>query len=186
MRLFSSKKKRPPSKKNLGTCERVGLKVRWWMSDQDTYKMIQAARNDVRFSEAFASIDHEAMLESDKMDREEYGDSLFEKCLPFKRLCDSGDYYLAVFKVRGKTQFDVLCFDYIDVEPPSLIEIYASRPVICREKDNEHVMYGEKDLLLKPTNLVCYTKLESEPDIFDVDGYLARVDRFKTEYENAS
>lgn len=167
------KPKNPPSKANLEICERLGIKVNRRMSNVDVHRKIEKAIRKPKYKALYEELQREKAAEIERADREEYGDELYEEISKWGRMCDPHHQYLAVFKSGGKTQVDILELEGVDIDGAvaSSLRIDALRPKRYRDRETGEYLEWEKELRLRPSQILEIQRLVHPVDMDDVDEY---------------
>lgn len=163
---------KPPSKKQLEECERLGLEVKPNMSSHDVWQLVQDAIQKPEIKKLYDAYISEQNAIFEANDREEYGDALVDELNKWKKVCDCKQY-LAVFK-KGKTLVsDVLefeCANIVDDQKP-YITIEGLRPKIYKPRNESPYIEWEKEISFRSAQILEIKKLPQSIDMFDIDEY---------------
>lgn len=171
--MTSSERKYPPTKSNKEICERLGLQIQPNMGNKDVYFLIQDAIKDPRYKALYDQLNQEKAAALEREEREEYGDELYEEIQKWEKLCDVRKHYAAVFRQGKSIKFDILELEQVEIEGTnaSTLKVEALRPKKYRDREIGDYLEWEKEIRLKPKDILILKALPKQLDIYDVSGY---------------
>lgn len=175
-------KKHPPSKSKLKMCERLGLTVTSDMGNRDVHFLIEEALKDPKIKRIYDEYQDEQNARIEKEDREEYGEKLYEEKIKWEKMCGSENHYSLIFK-RGKSIIsDIVEFErvWIDGDKKKFVKIGLLLPKRYKSKlDGDHLEW-EKEVEIKPSQILFLEKTEGTVDMFDVQRYDCLLNELKS------
>ena len=169
---------RPPTRTQREICERIGLSIPAQLGSREVHALIQQSLSDPTKQRLFEQYEAEQRAASDKEAREELGAELFEQVQRWEAFSDAGGQYLVTFQRGESTHVDIVEFDPPDVDPErrrSPLKICLLLPKLYKDADTGSYLEWEREVSLTPDKIFSIEKLHPEVDLFDVEGYKARI-----------
>jgi len=168
------RKRRPPSGRNRALARRLNLSIEPWMQNSDVYQLIQAALVDPSRRVLFDALQAEESAAAEREEREELGDTLYEESKRWEQLCDPHAHYLVTFKKGETMQTDVVEFEAVDVDRSrarSPIRVSILRPKKFEPRGEDAYLSWEREVSLRPDQILRVERLPTAIDEFDVERY---------------
>lgn len=175
--FFRRKPKRPPSNSQVSLCDRLGLKITPKMSRSDVSGLIERALQQEKYRAIYDEIQRERDEEVDQEERAEYGDEIVNELRKWEKICDLRTHHIVLFERRGKTICEVVEFESAEIvgDRKLSIELGMLLPKIHKDKDDEFIgVYSigwEKEVSVKPDQILALETLPGEIDIYDTESY---------------
>ena len=172
-------KKYPPSKSKLKICERLGLKVIPDMGNCDVHFLIEKALENPETKKIYDQYQKEQDAKIEKEEREEYGDELYEEMTKWEKICVPGKHYGLIFQRGKNTISDVVEFEEVLVEGKSKLFLKVGLLLPKRYKnksEGDHIEW-EKEVKIKPSQILFMEEFHESIDIFDVQRYDSLVEK---------
>jgi len=185
--FFKKKPSKPPSRNQVVLCERLGLVITTKMSREDVSKMLEVALEEEKYKKIYNEIQKQREAGSEKEDRTKYGDRLVDELKQWQRYCDPHKQYILIFKRGQQVQYDVVEFETAEIvgECKYSIQLGILLPKMHKDKDTGDYFEWEKELILKPSQVLKIEPLADAIDMFDVKTYQetkARCETIADEY----
>jgi hypothetical protein len=199
--MFGFLKKKPkyphkePSKRQVEECEAIGLIINPQMSSHDVWEMYNDAKVNPKYRAKYEAYEKKQKALYYEELKEEYGEEHGEKFAgklvaeleKWEKLSVDMPHSLIIYK-KGKTvTADVVELDSVDIEDASkpYVKLEILRPKRCKPRDESPYLEWEKEVSLKPQQVLLYRRLKERIDISDVDGYdriLKKAEELKAQY----
>jgi hypothetical protein len=188
--MFNFLKKKPatrPSRNQVVLCERLGLESTAKMSREDVSRMLEVALQQEKYKQIYDQIQKAKEAEFVKEDRATYGDTLIDELEKWQRYCDPHKQYILIFKRGQQVQFDVAEFETAEIIGGSKhsIQLGVLLPKLHKDKDTGDYLEWERELNLKPSEVLKIERLADAIDMFDIKTYQetkARCEAIANEY----
>ena len=182
--LFQKKSFKAPYERQVKLCEQLGLVIGPRMDVQAVSKLIETALKKEKYRVIYKRIQFEReeraaefAAETEKEERGEYGDHLYDEREKWEQYCDASKQYELVFIKRGKVVADVVEFEDVEIvgKKKFRIKIGILLPKIHNDEPSEGD-YGkrlewEKEVYLEPSQILLIRELLSTIDIDDLERY---------------
>lgn len=186
----------PPSSTKIELCKRLGLQINPTMNYLEVNKIIEDAKKDPKikllYDEYTAEKEkHNAEQNAivDAEEREECGDDLVDERNKWEKIGSHRVQHIVVFK-KGKTlDADILEFEGASIkknESKYYVEINGLRPKIHKSRNEFPYVEWEKEITLRPDQIIEVVTLPKQIDLFEIDEYenaLNRAKILKEKYE---
>jgi hypothetical protein len=164
----------PPDRSQLTKCERLGLTVKPGMTRRQVGEMLRQAmeRPEIKARQDAYEAEQQAIAEA--ADREDYGDALVDERKEWQARCDLiTATYMVAFKSGGKVVGDLMQFEKVEIEdaPKPFVRIDGLRPKVHRPRGESPYFEFEKEVTLKPAQILAVEQVPGEIDMFDLDGF---------------
>ncbi|MCB1697036.1 MAG: hypothetical protein KDI34_12470 [Halioglobus sp.] len=143
------------------------------MSNRDVYLTIQKAIEKPRFKALYDELERERADTAAEAERAELGQELYGAIEKWRKLCDPNRHYAVVFR-QGKTiKWDVLEFEEVSSDDSRVasIRVQVLAPKRRKERDTGEYLEWEKEIKLKPENILEVQALPKPVDMYDVATY---------------
>lgn len=166
----------PPSRTNLEIARWLGLSIKAETGNVELTAQINSLKSDPRYQPRYEAYLADVAARSEKTEREELGNELYEEYARWNRLDVPGAQYLARFRKGKLVHTDVVELDGAEAHPERSrrrIEVTLLLPKIKRDRVAGNYLEWEKDVVLEPSQILSIDKLEEAIDLFDVERYAA-------------
>lgn len=175
--FFRRKPKQPPGNSQVKLCARLGLEIAPKMSRSDVSELIADALQQEKYKAIYDEMQREKEEEMEREDRAEYGDEIVDELKKWEKICARRTHHIALFKHRGKTICEVIEFEGAEIVGDRKLSIKLDMllPKTHKDKDDEFLgsysIEWEKEVSVKPDQILALETLPGEIDIYDTESY---------------
>jgi len=145
------------------------------MYREDVSMLLSDSLKQEKYKKIYDEIQRERDEEFEKEDRETYGDLLVDELKKWEQYCDVNNQYILVFKRGGKVQYEIAEFETAEIvgENKYSIQLGVLLPKRHKDKDTGDYIEWEKEVNLKPNQVLKIEALSEPIDMFDLETYEA-------------
>lgn len=143
------------------------------MSREDVSWLLETSLQQEKYKKIYDEIQKEREADFEKEDRATYGDDLYEELKKWEQYCDQYKQYILIFKRGGKIQSDIAEFETADIIGDSKFSIQLGiiLPKLHKDKDTGDFLEWEKEVTLKPNQILKIELLTESIDLYDIEAY---------------
>ena len=106
-------------------------------------------------------------------ERAEYGDTLIDERNKWESYCKPGQQYFITYKKGKTTRSDLIEFERAEISETAkpYIQLEALLPKIHKPRGEDPYFELEKEIILKPNQIIELRKLDPPIDMFNVEQY---------------
>lgn len=171
--LFKKKPQKQLSRNQIELCDRLGLEITLKMSREDVSKLLKLSLQQEKYKKIYDEIQRERDEEFEKEDRETYGDKLVDELKKWKKYCDTYKQYFFIFKRGSKVQYEIAEVESAEImgESKYFIQLGILLPKLHKDRDTGDYLEWEKEITLKPNQILKIEELSETIDMFDLETY---------------
>jgi hypothetical protein len=171
--LFRKTPKKPPSRSQIELCARLGIEITPKMGQEDISKLLSESLQKEKYKKIYDEIQRERDEQFEKEEREEYGDEIVDELKKWEKYCDVYKQYYLIFKRGGKVQSDIAELESAEImgEKKYYIQLGILLPKLHKDKDTGDYLEWEKEVTLKPEQILKIEELKEPIDMFDLGAY---------------
>lgn len=176
-----------PSRTQREICARLGISIENNSTHEDVRASIKESLKDPIMQALYQDYRDEQSALAEQELREQFGVALYEECEKWEKLCIAGQQYIAVYKKGAQIKSNVIELEAacIEGEKRYALIIYALLPKISKDRIIGSSIEWEKEMKLKPSQILELKPFHTSIDIFDVQVYeqaLVIAKRLETTY----
>ncbi len=177
----SENQEKPPSKSQIKLCKQLGLIITPEMSRKNVSELLGVSLQQEKYKKIYDEIHREENEAFEKEERETYGDTLVDELKKWEKYCDTYDQYYLVFKRGSNVIYEIVEFETAEIvgEKKYSIKISILLPKLHKEKDTGEYLEWEKEVNLKPNQVLKIEKLSEIIDMFDLEAYESTLMKYK-------
>jgi len=179
---------KPPSKKQLEECERLGLEVKPNMSSREVWQLVKDVLKDPKYKKLYDKYIAEQNAICEAEEREEFGDAVVDEQKKWQKLCSPRLHHIVVFKKDKTLYADILEFESANIEGENEyhVKIEGYRPKIYNPHGEDPRIEWIKVISFRPEQIFEVITLPNQIDIYAIDDYknaLKKAKELKEKYQ---
>jgi hypothetical protein len=195
--FFKEKPIKPPSISQIELCGRLGLEITPKMGYEHVSSMLRKSLKEEKHKNIYDAIQEEHNEQFEKINREEYGDKIVDELKKWETYCDVNKQYYLIFKRGGELVFDIAeiasaaIFGEKTVGEKTVGEKTVGTAMFCvqlgirlpKARNERHAgdyVEWEKQITLKPEQILRIEALEEPIDMFDLSAYVTAKNKCKS------
>lgn len=171
--LFKKKPQKQPSRSQIELCDRLGLEITPKMGREDVSKLLNVSLQQEKYKIIYDEIQRERDEEFEKEDRETYGNKLVDELKKWEKYCDTYKQYFLIFKRGSKVQYEISEVESAEImgEKKYFVQLGILLPKLHKDRDTGDYLEWEKEIVLKPNQILKIKELSEPIDMFDLETY---------------